>query len=121
MTSIYDDIAPVVQEVMGEFKQGSINLIKITPGNGPADNPGPSTPVSVPLKAVANGVSFKYVKQGLAVDTDIMVSAAPIINQTVSSKDFIEIDSVRYKIVKDLSAPAAGTKLIWKFIVRKGG
>lgn len=119
--SIYDDLKPVVAEVMGEFKQGTITLVQITPAAGPIDNPGNPTETVHTLDATAKGVSFKFVRDGLAVSSDMMVAAVPVDGVTVSEKDFITIDGTRYKIVHDATVPAAGTKLVWKFIVRKGG
>lgn len=119
--SIYDELTSVVSEVMSEFKQGSIKLVSITPGTGPADEPGEPTESLTTLDAVARGVSSKYVKDGLALASDLMVSAAVVAGVTPKNSDFIEIDSVRYKIVQIMNLPAAGTKLVWKFIVRKGG
>lgn len=118
--SIYDDLGPVVTEIFQEFKQGTINLIKITPGAGPIDNPGAATETSYSLNGTVNGVSKEFVALGFAVSSDLEVKAAPLAGVTVTEKDFITIDGVRYKIIKDMSTPAAGVKLAWKFIVRRG-
>lgn len=118
--SIYDELKEVAAEIMSEFQQGVVNLVKITPGAGPADNPGASTSVNYLLDAVVKGVSFKYVQQGLAVVSDLEVTAAVLDTVTPSEKDFINIDGTLYKIVQNMIVPAAGTKIVWKFIVRKG-
>jgi len=39
---------------------------------------------------------------------------------TPNMRDFIEVDGERLKIVQDISTPAAGVRVVWKFIVRKG-
>lgn len=119
--SIYDDVGSVVSEVMDEFKQGIIALIKVTPASGPADNPGTPTETSYPLDATIKGVSFKYVQDGLAVSSDMTVTAVPISGVTPSEKDFITIDGTRYKIVSYIPLPPTTDVLVWKFIVRKGG
>lgn len=119
--SFYDDMRSVVGEIMIEFEQGTITFIKVTPASGPVDNPGTPTEVVHPLDATTNGVSFEFVRDGLAVVSDIMVTATPVDDVVVSEKDYITIDGVRYKIVHDASKPIAGTKAVWKFIVRKGG
>lgn len=118
--SFYDEMQKVASDVLSEFKQGTIKYVEIVAGSGPADNPGPSTPASYDLDAVAKGVSFKYVRDGLALSTDLTVTAAVRSDVTPNMKGFIEIDGVRYKIVQDISTPAAGTRAVWKFIVRKG-
>jgi len=119
--TIYDELKSIASEVLTEFAQGSVNLIKITPGAGPADNPGAATLVSHSLDAVVKGASFKYVSQGLAVSSDLEVTTAIVADVTPSEKDFIEIDGTQYKVVRLITVPAAGTQTVWKFIVRKGG
>lgn len=119
--SIYDELQNVASEILGEFSQGKIEYVKITPGNGTADNPGTPTETKYTLSAVARGVSTKYVMSGLAVMSDKTVSCAVVEGLTPSNADFIDIDDERYKIIEDISSPAAGTRVAWKFIVRKGG
>lgn len=118
--SIYDELKDVATELLHEFKQGVIKLIKVTPGNGPVDNPGNPTTDEYTLNAVVRGVSFKYVKQGFTVSSDLEVTASILDNIVPSEKDFIEIDSIKYKIIQLMNVPSAGTKIVWKFIVRKG-
>ncbi len=107
--------------MLDEFKQGVIQLVKLTVGNGPADQPGAPTETPYTLSGAVKGVSFKYVQQGLAVASDRIVTAAVIAGVTPNLRDFITIDGVRHKIVADISVPAGGTPVAWKFIVRKGG
>lgn len=118
--TIYDDLSPLVSEVMDEFKQSTINLVKITSGTGPIDNPGTPVEVTHSLSATSTGVSFKFVRDGLAVSSDIEVTAAPISGVTPDENDFLTINSIRHKIVKFMPIPPTDT-LAWKFIVRKGG
>lgn len=117
--SIYDELKPVVSELLAEFKQGTIQLVQLTSGAGSPDDPGAPTETVIELDAVARGASFKYVKDGFAVATDLEVTAAVIDGVTPSKNDFIVIDGQRYKIIEDLRVPAAGTKVAWKFLVRK--
>lgn len=119
--SIYDDLKPIAASLMKEFKQGEVQLIKLTAGTGPADNPGIPTETLVDLDAVVKGVSYKYVAGGFAVASDLTVSAAPVAGYTPEITDFISIDGARYKIVFMIDLPAVGTRIVWKFIVRKGG
>ena len=119
--TIYDEMQKISSDLLTEFKQGTISLLQITPGVGPVDNPGPSTETIVPIPGgVVRGVSYKYVKDGLAVSTDKTVVLPVVEGVTPSMRDFIIIDGVKHKIVQDISVPAAGTKVVWKFIVRKG-
>lgn len=119
--TIYDDLRPVVNDVMGEFKQGVIQLIQVTPAGGPIDNPGTPTETSHTLNATVKGVSFKFVREGLAASSDFEVTSSIVTSVTPSEKDFISIDGTRYKIVKFMPLPPTIDVMAWKFIVRKGG
>lgn len=122
--TFYDEMRDIATEILTDpdFKQGTIEYVRIVPGNGPIDNPGPSTPVVTLIPGgVAKGVSYKYVKDGLALSTDKTVILPVTPGVTPNMKDFIDIDGIRHKIVQDISAPAAGGRVVWKFIVRIGG
>lgn len=119
-TEFYNEMQKVASEVLGEFKQGSIQYVAIIPGNGPVDNPGPATEQIYDLDAISKGVSFKYVKDGLALSTDLTVTSAVRSDVVPNVKGFIRIDGTDYKIIQDISAPAAGIRAVWKWIVRKG-
>lgn len=121
--ALYDEMQQIARELLNDpdFKQGTIRYIAIVPGNGPADNPGPSTAVPHDIPGgVAKGVSYKYVKDGLALSTDKTVILPIVAGLVIDMKGFIEIDGVRHKIVQDISTPAAGTRVVGKYIVRKG-
>lgn len=120
-TTIYDELKSISSEILAEFKQGTVNLVKLTTGTGPADNPGAAVEVNHSLNAVVKGVSFKYVAQGFAVSSDLEVTCAVVSGITPDEKDFVEIDSTRFKIIRFIPTPAAGTQVTWKFLVRKGG
>lgn len=117
--TIYEELQPVASELLKEFKQGSIKLIQIS-SSGSSDAP-TNTETSVDLDAVVRGLTYKYVKEGFSVQSDFIVSSAVVSDITPTLKDFIEIDGVRHKIIKDESPPAAGTRVSWKFIVSRGG
>lgn len=118
--SIYDEMQTLAKSVLKDFKQGVIQLAHRVPAAGPIDEPGEPTEIIYDLDATAKGASYKFVQSGLALATDLMVTAAVVDGVTPSSADFIVIDGVRYKIVQFLPPPAAGTNVVWKFIVRKG-
>lgn len=117
--SIYDDMKVVSSELLGEFKQGTITLIQVTAGTGPEDNPGEPTETEYELDATVKGAPYKYLRDGFVTATDLLVIAAIIDGVTPTKNDFIEIDGIRCKILEDVSVPAAGTKVVWKFLVRK--
>lgn len=119
MVDFYTEMQGVASEVLGEFKQGKVAYVKITPGLGPVDNPGPSTATPYELKAAARGVKFSYVQMGLAIQTDLQVTAAVDARFTPHERDFIDIDNVRHKIVKIIQKPAAGVPVAFTYIIRK--
>lgn len=118
--SLYDDLQPVASALLAEFKQGTVKLVQVVTGTGAADNPGAPTETTTTLNATVKGAPYKYVMQGLAVQGDVQVIAAVVSGITPAKNDFLEIDGVRYKIIQDISAPSAGTRVVWKFLARKG-
>jgi hypothetical protein len=120
--TIYDEVRPVIAELMGEFKQGVIQYIKLTPAAGPQDEPGAPTETAYTLDAVTpvKGASYKFVQSGLAVATDSMVTCSLVAGLTLDMKDFITINGVRFKIIAINPIPLADP-VAWQFIVRKGG
>lgn len=122
--SIYTEMQKIADELLSdpEFNQGGpgkIEYVRVVPGSGPVDNPGPSTFVSVAVSGVCRGVSGKYVRDGLAIASDRQVTIPVIASITPNMRDFFDIDGIRHKIVEDISTPAAGVRVVWKFIIRK--
>lgn len=117
--TIYEELQPVAAQLLKEFKQGVTKLISVST-SGNADAP-TVTETETILDAAVKGISRKYVRDGFSVESDLEVTAAVVAGVTPTLKDYIEIDGIRYKIVRDISVPAAGTRVAWKFIVRRGG
>lgn len=119
MSDFYRDLQNVASDVLGQFKQGSIEYIAVTPGNGPRDNPGPSQEaVPRPIDAVARGVSFKYVDGANIVTTDLQITM-PGGGVVPAMGGFIRVDGVRHKIISVLAKPAAGVPVAWVVIFRR--
>lgn len=118
--SIYDELKPVAAELLKEFRQNSVKLVSIQTDNTVPDAPTVTETVR-DVDATVRGVSFKYVKDGFVLATDLEVTVAIVDGLVVTLNDFIEVDGVRHKIVQDISVPAAGTRVVWKFIIRSGG
>ena len=141
--TIYDDLQGIAAGLLKDFNQGGISLVQLTPGvqsarvssfslafdldaftaQIPDDPDYPPAPIEtlVPLEGVARGASYKYVRQGLAVKGDLEVTVAVKAGINVGIDDHIMVKSDKYKIVEDLTVPAAGTPVTWKFIARRGG
>jgi len=118
MTGFYDEMQGVASDLLNEFKQGEIEYIAITSGNGPADNPGPSREQPYPLDAVARGVKFKYVDGSNVVASDMQVTM-PGNGVRPDAKGFVSIDKTRYKVVQVIQKPAAGVPVAFTVIFRK--
>lgn len=119
--TFYDDMQSVATDILTQFQQGVVNYVQIVPGNGPVDNPGPSTKNRFVVPATATGVQFKYVQTGLAVASDLQV-IAPIDPRFVPDiKGFVEVDGKSYKIAAVQPIPAAGTPVVNVLIIRIGG
>ena len=120
--SIYDELQGVTSEIMSEFKQGSIKLVQFKQSESSTpDDPEEIEEVLTELDGTAKGVSFQYLKDSFITVSDTEVTTSVIIGVKPLENDFIDIDGVRYKILKFQSLPKAGTPCVWKFIVRKGG
>jgi hypothetical protein len=118
MADIYTDLQSVAAGVLGEFKQGTVDYVEMTPGAGPSDNPGEPTPTYHPINAVARGVSFKYVNNSDIVSSDLQLTM-PGNGVIPTMKGFIRVDGTQYKIVSVKPIPAAGTPVTYVVIFRK--
>lgn len=117
--AFYQDMQNIATELLDEFKQGLIEYGRITPGSGPADDPGPSVITWSTVKAVARGVSFKYAQLSMVVETDLQVTMAADQISNPDMRDFVRIDGVALKIVHIVAKPAAGVTAAFILIVRK--
>lgn len=117
----YGAMQTLALSLLSQFKQGAVSLIQQTKGAGPSYNPGPQTQTVVSLNAVAKGVGSYYIVNGLANVGDLEVTSAVVAGVTVDQiNDKIDLpDGSRWKIVSFQKIPAAGTPVVWKFIVRR--
>ena len=137
--SFYDEIQEVAGSILNEFKQGSVKLIHYEEASGGTldeptelveevnegtlDEPTELVEEVYDLDATVSGVSYKYLINSYAVASDLTVTAGVIKGVTPSINDFIEIEGVRHKIIRDISAApnaANGKPVVWRFICRKG-
>ena len=119
--TIYEELQEIGKEILTQFDQSTVYLVQKISGTGPVYNPGESTEIVTKLQAVVKGISYKYAQTGFNVETDKEIIAAVITGITPSKNDYIRVDGIDLKIVEDISSPAASTRAVWKFIVRKVG
>lgn len=122
--SFYDEMQELAGSILSEFKQGSVKLIHYKEtNNGTLDEPSDLRETIYNLDATVSGVSYKYLINSYAVASDLTVTAGVIKGVTPTINDFIEIEGVRHKIIRDISAApnaATGKPVVWRFICRKG-
>ena len=127
MASIYERMAAVSNKLLdpARFGQGTIELVRYTPGAAPAnswDPPNPPTRTVTTLKGAASGVSASLVGStiapGVQVETtDLQVIVAPWGGE-YDPADVLEIDGDPVTILSFERIPAAGTVSVIRFIVR---
>jgi hypothetical protein len=120
MADFYGNLQSVASGVLAQFKQGVIQYVAETPGAGPAHNPGSPTTVTTTLPgAVAIGVEKRYEAQALIVGAEKQVTSSVVAGIDPKNGDKITIDGVAFRIVEVIKIPAAGTAVVWKFLIRK--
>lgn len=117
--ALYDDMREVARDVIGEFAQGSPVYVHVTPGNGPADEPGKPITKEYPLAGVARGARFKYVQRGLALATDLQITMAARDDVTPDMNGFIKVGEDRLKIVAIDTIPPIGVAVTHVIMFRK--
>ena len=122
--AFYDDMQELASSILKDFKQGSVKLIHYESAEGGTlDEPSELTETVYNLDATVSGVSYKYLINSYAVASDLTVTASVIKGVQPTINDFIEVEGVRHKIIRDISAApnaANGKPVVWRFICRKG-
>lgn len=120
----YKEMQKVAGNVLKQFKQGDIKLHHFTEGKGGTlDEPAELVEKVYDLDATVSGVNYKYLINSYAVASDLTVTAAVIEGVKININDFIEVQGVQHKIIRDISpAPTSvnGNPVVWRFICRKG-
>lgn len=119
MTTFYQDLQNVASGILAEFDQGGIFYIAVTPGTGPAQNPGPSVETSFKVNGAAHGVSFKYIDGTNIVASDLQITLAVDPRFTPDEKGFLQINGVRHKVVMCQPKPDAGTVVAYTLVAKK--
>lgn len=108
MSDFYTEMQGIATDLLTEFNQGVIQLVRRTQGNGPGYNPGDPAEAIHTLKGAARGVSKRFVDGTLIVESDLQVTVA--VHPTVKPlpTDAIRIDGRDYQIVAIKPIPPAG-------------
>ncbi|AJA07456.1 hypothetical protein SKP52_02605 [Sphingopyxis fribergensis] len=130
MADFYDEMAQMAREMLaptseGGLGQGTIELVRYTPGApgpNPWDPPTPPTRVVTPLDGAASGVGKELIGApvetgGQIVATDRQVIVAPW-GGAYEPGDVLELDGAPVTVLKISNIPAVGTVCAVKFVVR---
>lgn len=124
--AFYKQMRGISTDLLTRFNQGSLALVKITPGTGPAHNPGP--PVRQPPRVIKGAASAAYSVRGgsksyrdgtMVLVGDIKVVVAPLTGVDPAPSDKITIDGKEYNIVQFDKIPEPGVTVAWVFYVRR--
>lgn len=119
MSEFYKEMQGIASSLLAEFQQGDVSYIAITPGAGPANNPGQPIETRYPQTATVRGVSFKYINPNTGVIGSDLMLTMPGAGVEPDMKGFVEVDGKRGKILQIVRKPAAGTPVAWVVIFRK--
>lgn len=129
MPTFYEEMQAVASSVLAEFDQkrpgdadpasNGVYYVRVTPGDGPDDDPGEPTETPFKLDAAVRGVSFKYVDNSLIVATDLQLTCAVRSDVTPEMNGFIKVDGVSHKIIRIINKPAAGTPVAHTIVFRR--
>lgn len=130
MSDFYADMRQMATELLaptseGGLGQGSIEIVRETPGApgaNPWDPPAPSTYARIPLDGAARGVAKELIGApvetgGQIVATDKQVIVAPW-DGAYEPGDVLELDGNPVTVLKIDNIPAVGTVVAIRFVVR---
>jgi hypothetical protein len=118
----------VTQDVLREFDQRKPGVdtqadglwyIGMTPGAGPADEPGEPTPVPFRLEGAARGVAFQFIDGTTIVASDLQCTVAAKDGFAPAMTGFIDVDGSRHKIIRIVNLPPVGVTVAHTIIFRK--
>lgn len=118
----YDEMADIATELLGEFQQGSVQLVRSV--SAPSDpstpwQPGDPTLATYDLAAAVRGVSQRYVDGTTILSSDQQVTCAvPPVTPDMTT-DTLLIDGIAVTVLKNMPIPASGTPVAYLFVVRR--
>lgn len=114
MTGFYEELRSVADELLGEFKQGSVQLRRVTTIPGPNEwDPPTETVETWELSAAVRRVDQRYENGVLIIATgDIVTFAVPPVAPVLT--DSLVIDGTVRAITSLRPAPSAGVAVAWR-------
>lgn len=139
---LYADIAVVANQLLsseaaGGFGQGTVTLTRTTTAASAAETPwipGAASTSVYALKATVKAVSEEFINGTSIVATDLEVTCSTSMTLTtvngapvtevvttvldLQPGDVLSIDGVSHSVQLTMRVPAAGTPVVWKFVVK---
>ncbi|MBB4649572.1 hypothetical protein GGQ99_001294 [Aminobacter niigataensis] len=114
MTGFYNEMQGVAAELLDEFKQGAVQLKRVTLGTPPNEwTPPPETVETWPLAATVKRLHQRYENGVLIVETGDMVTfAVPEVEPQIT--DMLVIDGAERVITNLTPIPPAGSVVAYK-------
>lgn len=121
--TFYEDMQGIATDLLTEFQQGEILMIKSTPGIGKPWKPGAPTERTVTVQGAARGAKLSFSPKSLVQVGDLIVTIDVPSDPAdyPDMTDTLSIDGTRMKIVDITQKPAAGVPVVFTCLVRKGG
>jgi len=124
MVDFYGRMQGIATSLLTRFNQGLIELGTVTPGTGPAHNPGAPTTVWRTIKGAARVARGSVLLEtGTLVKTgDLLVTVAVLADPEPKAGDLISFgDRAKpWRVIRFDKVPATGTAAAWKIYVRRG-
>lgn len=123
----YGEMQDVATELLTEFQQGTVVLVRNTEVPVEVDesrpwdverNPEEDQPERVTLQAAVRTIESKYLKNERLRATDLQITFA-VPSVTPLETDQFEVDGVLCTTVGSRTLPAAGTPVAYIFFVRR--
>lgn len=110
MTDFYQDMQEIATDLLTEFNQGTIKIIRDTFPNAKPYDPGEPVPTEYSFKGVTRGVSKKFVDGTFILESDLQATLAYSSEIVINPKtDRIKVDNIEYQILSVKNTPASGT------------
>lgn len=121
----YARMQGIATDLLTRFNQGIIELGSVTPGTGPAHNPGPSTTLWHVIKGAARAARGSVlVEPGTLVKTgDLLLTTLVLAAVEPKPGDLIRFggeDGQLWRVIRFDKVPATGTTAAWKIYIRRG-